>query len=67
MSAIDYILANEKSTECISNVLIDENREIDIDTDHNMILLDFQTKFQKAVTKTQCRKKGGKWKIGNRC
>ena len=63
ISAIDYILANENSAECISNVLIDEKREIDIDTDHNMTILDFQTKIQNAITKTQCRKKGGKWKI----
>ena len=45
MSVIDYILSNENSAECIINVSIDEIREIDIDTDHNMMLLNFQTKI----------------------
>ena len=63
-SAIDYILYNEKSSKKIKEIRIDENKEIDINTDHNMIEISYKT-TKKLGNKNTKIKMTRKWKRQN--
>ena len=39
-SAIDYVIVNGKMREIVSGIWIDENEEIDVVTDHNVLVVE---------------------------
>ena len=41
-SAIDYMLVNEKARERVTKMWIDEKREIDVASDHNVMVIEFE-------------------------
>ena len=61
-SAIDYVLVNEKASETVKEMWIDEEGWIDIDTDHNMIVLNIEGSKSKKNTEIKV-KKNNKWKL----
>ena len=62
-SAIDYILYDKKCGQKFKEIVIDENKEIDINTDHNMIVTKYKYTKQK-VSKKEIKTKI-KWKRKN--
>ena len=49
-SAIDYAVVNTKASERIKEARIDENGTIDIDTDHNSIVIEYQYEKPKIIS-----------------
>ena len=66
-SAIDYVLANEQARERVMDVWIDEEGEIGIDSDHNMIVINYICKRVKRAVqptrKPKWRLKCADWKM----
>lgn len=59
-SAIDYILVNEKARRNVEYMRIDEEREMDVTSDHNMLLLQYACVRERKKTS---KPKGKKWKL----
>ena len=62
-SAIDFKLANKKIREHVMNMCVDAKREIDIDSNDNMVVLNMNVSATKV--KSMCKEKKCKWKIQN--
>ena len=60
-SAIDFILVNEKARRRIQYVEVDEDRMIDIQSDHNMVWLVYTHKPQEKAEEPSTRGPG--WKL----
>ena len=58
-SAIDYVLTNSNARDFIDSMWIDEEGNVDITTDHNLIMIDVKSKIVKK-TMNKCRTS---WKI----
>ena len=58
-SAIDYVLSNAKARDTINSMWIDENAEVDIASDHNLIMIDFKS----AITNKKNNKGKTSWKL----
>ena len=48
-STIDYIIGNDKTENCLNSMMVDEDRNLNLGSDHNMIILNmvFNNKFVK--------------------
>ena len=60
-SAIDYILFNKKCSEKIKEIIIDEGKEVDINSDHNLITVKYGNGIQENNKKEKRTKI--KWKM----
>ena len=62
-SAIDFMLVNERAREHVMNMWVDERREIDIESNHNVLVLNMNVSRPKV--KSISKEKKCKWKIRN--
>ena len=62
-SAIDYMLVNERARKQVTSMWVDEERQIDISSDHNMLVMNYSrsTLQKNTVTKRPDRKR--KWRL----
>ena len=67
-SAIDYIIYDKDYSRKIKEIVIDEEKDIDINTDHNMIIIKYESqkqyqKINKEIsTKVKWKRKNVDWK-----
>ena len=59
-SAIDYMMVNDKSKEKIMGMTIDENKEIEINSDHNILILKYRTRNEKKEQRNKRKEKNNK-------
>ena len=64
-SAIDYILVNEQARELVKEMVIDEDGMVDIDSDHNILLLKYGGKEVNLGNKERKSNSGSKWILKN--
>ena len=60
-SAIDYVLVNGRMRENVARMWIDEDGEIDMVSDHNMLVVECMRNVSKRETERKVRKK--KWRL----
>ena len=60
-SAIDFMLVNEKAREHVKNMWVDEEGVIDVQSDHNMLVMNYNS-YQTKQKQTM-RKQKRKWKL----
>jgi len=60
-SAIDYILVNGKARRKVLRMEVDENKEIEISSDHNFIFIEYAR--VNATTENEVRENGRVWKL----
>ena len=65
-SAIDYCLVNNLAREHVGYFYIDEEGNIDIDTDHNTLVLNFDISLGKSIEQP-AKKSTGKWIVKGVC
>ncbi|KAG0715737.1 hypothetical protein GWK47_000111 [Chionoecetes opilio] len=60
-SAIDFMLVNRKARERVRNMWVDEERTIDVASDHNVMVMEYECLKEKRVNVKEER--NGRWKL----
>ncbi len=61
MSAIDFILVNEKARRQVKDMWVDESRQIDVMSDHHMLVMTYRC--GREETRTETRTTCTHWKV----
>ena len=59
-SVIDYMVVNDKARERVKSMWVDEDRKIDIASDHNVMVLEYECAKEKVYENTEGK---GTWNI----
>ncbi|KAG0717650.1 hypothetical protein GWK47_054015 [Chionoecetes opilio] len=60
-SAIDFMLVNRKARERVRSMWVDEERTIDVASDHNVMVMEYECLKEKRVNVKEER--NGRWKL----
>ena len=60
-SAIDYIVVNQKARKQVSSMWVDEERKIDVTSDHNVLVMEYECMKENHVFTNEERKE--RWKL----
>lgn len=59
-SVIDYVVVNDRARERVRGMWVDEERKIDVASDHNVMVLEYECVKEKVKVSTQAK---GRWKV----
>ena len=59
-SVIDYMVVNDRARECVKNMWVDEERVVDVASDHNILILEYECEKQRVNENVEKKRR---WKI----